>query len=69
MLTEGGRRQNGTEISCYSNEHRRHNFLRLITLFFKKPVLLTGLRLGITMCVLSRYEKLGFFFLLLSVAF
>lgn len=47
----------------------RHSFLRLINLFFNRPVMLTGLRLGITMCVLSKYEKFGFFLLMLSVAF
>ena len=47
----------------------RHSFLRLINLFFNRPVMLTGLRLGITMCVLSKYEKFGFFLLMLRVAF
>jgi hypothetical protein len=48
---------------------QRHSFLRLIILFFNRPVMLTGLRLGLTMCVLSKYEKFGFFLLMLSVAF
>ena len=63
-------RECGTEFTKSNGIVRqRHNFLRLITLFFNKPVLLAGLRLGITMCVISKYEKLGFFLLLLSVAF
>ena len=69
MLTETvNNLNNGSQISK-SYVRPRHSFLRLITLFFNRPVLLTGLRLGLTMCVLSKYEKLGFFFLMLSVAF
>ena len=53
----------------FQSQRRRHPFLHLITLFFNQRVLGTGLRLGITLCVMAKYEKLGFFFLMLSVAF
>lgn len=45
------------------------HFLRLIALFFNSRVLGYGLRLALTGCILARYERVGFFFLVLSVAF
>jgi len=52
-----------------SSSNRNHYFLRFIALFFNQRVFASGFRLGLTLCVMSKYERLGFFFLMLSVAF
>ena len=46
----------------------RHNFLRLINLFFNRRVLGAGVRLGVTLCVLSKYERLGLLVFVLIIA-
>jgi hypothetical protein len=52
-----------------SEFRERPYFLRLINLFFNQRVLGTGFRLILTFGVMARYERLGFFLLMLSVAF
>ena len=63
-----------THLAYSSNfeiKTERHcpSFLRFINLFFNRRVLGVGFRLGVTMFVLSKHERFGFFLLLLSLAF
>ena len=58
-----------TNFSPPNSSNKNHSFLRLIALFFNQRVFASGFRLGLTLCVMSKYERLGFFFLMLSVAF
>lgn len=54
---------------CDLHALERPYFLRLINLFFNRRVLWAGLRLGMTITIMAKYERLGFLFLIFSVAF
>jgi len=70
-LLYSAERKFSAQIATDYNKKANHypSFLRLINLFFNQRVCLSAIRLGLTLCVMSKYERLGFFFLMLSVAF